>query len=116
MNDIRKKANQNFQEKQAAKKERYENLSDKNDKLSNDLYNSAKERADHIPFGQPILIGHHSEKADRKNRARIENTFKKSFEASDKSKYYEEKSKSVGTGGILSDDPEAITKLKEKIY
>jgi hypothetical protein len=30
--------------------------------------------ADNIPFGQPILVGHHSERHARKDAERIENT------------------------------------------
>jgi flagellar motility protein MotE (MotC chaperone) len=54
----------------------------------------------------------HSERRDRNFRNRIHNTYGKSFALSDKASYYEGKAASVGSGGISSDDPEAIQKLK----
>jgi DNA repair ATPase RecN len=68
-----------------------------------------------IPFGQPILIGHHSEKRDRNYRARITSNMNKSCELQKKADYYESKAAGVGTGGISSDDPDAVTKLQKKL-
>ena len=34
-------------------------------------FDAAGKRAEGIPFGQPILVGHHSERRDRNYRARI---------------------------------------------
>lgn len=44
---------------------------------SDTLEETARERASHIPFGQPILIGHHSEARDRRARARIAQTMER---------------------------------------
>ena len=104
-----------YEEKQARRKERYQELSIKAVLKSNEAYSKAVKMADVIPFGQPILLGHHSEKRDRKYRARITSTFEKSFEESNKAEYYERKAESVGMGGISSDDPEAIRKLTNKL-
>lgn len=68
-----------------------------------------------IPMGQPILVGHHSERRDRAFRNRLDNNFRKSFELSDKAGYLAGRAATVGTGGIASDDPEAVKKLKEKL-
>lgn len=115
MTELRKKANSNFNEKLEAKKEYYEEMAEKKEKLSNQLFKEAKSMASVIPFGQPILVGHHSEKRDRNYRNKISNKFDKSFDESNKAEYYSEKAQSIGTGGIQSDDPEAIIKLKNKI-
>ncbi len=115
MSDLRTKGNQNFKEKQDAKIERALELSKKNAKLSDQTYSHAKKMASVIPFGQPILVRHHSEKRDRRYRAKIENNFNKSIEQQKKSEYYADKAQTIGKGGILSDDPEAIIKLKEKL-
>ncbi len=48
-----------------------------------------------IPFGQPILVGHHSEKRDRRYRGRIENHFCVSAELQDKSAYYAARAKAA---------------------
>jgi hypothetical protein len=88
----------------------------KNDQKADELYNSAKQMADFIPFGQPILPGHHSEKRDRNFRKKIHNKFGQSFQAQDKAKYYERKAETIeNSDAIFSDDPQAIEKLKEKL-
>jgi hypothetical protein len=69
-----------------------------------------------IPMGQPILVGHHSEKRDRRFRRRMWDVMGKSVAASDKAEYYEQKAAAIETNrSIFSDDPDAIGKLKEKI-
>ena len=45
------------------------------------LHTDARDMASIIPFGQPILVGHHSEKRDRNYRGRIHKKFERSFEA-----------------------------------
>lgn len=104
-----------YEQKQQARKERYQSLAQSNGVKADLLYESAKKSLEIIPFGQPILVGHHSERSDRNYRNRAHNKMSKSFELQEKSEYYAEKAQSVGTNGISSDDPEAITKLKEKL-
>lgn len=86
-----------YEQKIEAKKERYKGLAEKNKRESDVRYNTAHKMSGAIPFGQPILIGHHSEKADRNYRKRMRSNLDKSIEA-DK-----------------SDDPDAVVKLKEKL-
>ena len=104
-----------YQEKIEAKKERYQELAQSKAAQANALHARAHEMASAIPFGQPILVGHHSEGRDRRYRARIEGTYSKAFEASDTAEYYKQKAATVGTGGISSDDPDAIEKLQAKL-
>lgn len=106
---------QHYADKLAAKQERYESLSANAQTKGHALHSKAHQMAEAIPFGQPILIGHHSEKRDRRYRDRIHSTFGKAFEELSKAEYYEKKAATVGTGGISSDDPDAITKLKQKL-
>ncbi len=80
------------------------------------LHKKADQMSEHIPFGQPILKGHHSEKADRRYRRRIRDTYSKAVEASDKASYYADKAKTIeNNDAIFSDDPDAIEKLEERI-
>lgn len=62
---------------------------------SEQTYKRAKDMASVIPFGQPILIGHHSEKRDRNYRDKIHNTFDKSFKLQEKAAYYEQKAENA---------------------
>ena len=104
-----------YEAKQEAKKERYKELAEKNRQESERRFDTASEIGRAIPFGQPILVGHHSERGHRADLKRIDNNMRKSVEASDKGAYYERKAKSVGKGGISSDDPEALSKLRDKL-
>ncbi len=105
-----------FEERRENRKARYEDLAIKNEKESTGRFKTAKGIGDHIPFGQPILVGHHSEGRHRRDLAKIDNNMRKSVEADRKSDYYADKAKNIENDTtIYSDDPEAIVKLKEKI-
>ena len=47
--------------------------------------------SDHIPLGQPILIGHHSEKHARRDAEKIENGMRKAVKMWQTSKYWEDR-------------------------
>jgi Domain of unknown function (DUF3560) len=49
--------------------------------------------ADNIPLGQPILIGHHSERHARKDAERIENGMRKTVKLWHTAKYWEDRAK-----------------------
>ncbi|WP_341509445.1 DUF3560 domain-containing protein [Photobacterium damselae subsp. damselae] len=104
-----------FKARTEAKRERLLERAEKASAESDRYYKESKERASHIPFGQPILVGHHSEARARRDAERIYNDMGKSVMASKKAAHLESRAHSVGTNGIASDDPEAITKLKEKL-
>lgn len=104
-----------YEQKQAERKERYEQLAQKAESDSLATLDRAREMSSWIPPGQPILIGHHSENRDRRFREKIHNTYGKAFKESEKAEYFARKAASVGTGGISSDDPQAIEKIKAEI-
>jgi hypothetical protein len=47
--------------------------------------------ADNIPLGQPILVGHHSERHARKDAARIENGMRKAVQMWDTAEYWKQR-------------------------
>lgn len=104
-----------YEAKQAERKARLQAKADQARQQSVVVYGSAREMASGIPFGQPILVGHHSERRDRNHRARITRTFEKSFELQSKAEHFAQKAAAVGHGGISSDDPDAIEKLKVQL-
>lgn len=72
--------------------------------------------SDHIPFGQPILVGHHSEKRHRRDIERMHRYTEKAVEEYQKAKYYERRATSAESNNtISSDDPEACEKLQTKL-
>jgi hypothetical protein len=107
---------QDYEERRRARIDRYKERAERARANSQAMYGQAKSMASAIPFGQPILVGHHSEKADRRFRQRIENRFRKSFEEQGRAEYWEERAKAAERNeAISSQDPHAIEKIKERI-
>ena len=106
----------NFEERRQNRKDRYEELADKNRQQSEEGYEAARDIGNRIPMGQPILVGHHSERGRRADLKRIDNNMQKSVEHSKKARCYEQKAQVVESNRtVYSDDPEAIQKLKCKL-
>ncbi|MBN6744673.1 DUF3560 domain-containing protein, partial [Acidithiobacillus sp. MC2.1] len=104
-----------YEQKIEARKERYLALSEKTRARAKARMEQARRMADAIPFGQPILVGHHSEKRDRKFRERIHQNFGKGFDLLEKAAYYERRAKGVNDYAISADDPDAVKKLRERV-
>ena len=71
---LRKKANPNFNEKQEDKVKRFKQRAEINHAIAeqNSISNLCGEKNTGIPMGQPILVGHHSEKRHRNVLDRID--------------------------------------------
>lgn len=106
----------NYQERKQARINRYKELAEKNQALATAKIERAEKLSECIQFGQPIIVGHHSEKRDRAFRNKITKTFEQGFMAMDKAKYYEQKAISAeNNNSISSDNPDALKLLKEKL-
>jgi uncharacterized protein DUF3560 len=106
-----------YEAKQEARRERLDRAADRAEIRSNADFKRAdlREEVSGIPLGQPILVGHHSEGRHRAAIKRADNAMRKSVEESKKAGQLRARAASVGTGGISSDDPEAVAKLKAKV-
>lgn len=74
--------------------------------------------ADMIPFGQPILVGHHSEGRHHRDVARIESGMSATVEHDRMARRHEEKAAGLDRQlrtSIFDDDPDAIERLREKL-
>lgn len=80
-----------FQERARRKAERLNGYAANAEKRSNGYYRASdmSEGATGIPFGQPILVGHHSEARHRKTIERAWNNMGKSVEESRKAEEYQ---------------------------
>jgi hypothetical protein len=67
-------------ERAEARAERLGERADRTSAAANADYARARQMAEAIPFGQPILVGHHSEGRDRNYRARMGRTYDRAFE------------------------------------
>ena len=115
MSDAEDKPKNSYELKQEKRKERYEKLSEKAAGESQAAFQVADRIASFIPPGQPIPVGHHSERRHRRDLDRIHRKMGEGIEADKKSAYYAHKAAAVGSAGISSDDPAAVAKLKEKL-
>jgi len=104
-----------YEEKQEAKRDRLNAAADRADQASDAAFQSSRDATAGIPFGQPILVGHHSEARHRKALDKQWNQMGKSVALSDKADNLRSRAAGVGTGGISSDDPDALIKLREKL-
>lgn len=104
-----------YEMRQEQRRERFEELAAKAKRESDAVAAESYRMSQAIPMGQPILIGHHSERRDRNYRERMWNKMGKSVELAKKAEYYERRAAAVDNGAISSDDPDAVRKLKEKL-
>lgn len=106
----------NYAERKENRVEAYKNLAEKNLKEAEERWDVVHGIQSAIPLGQPIIVGHHSEKRHRRDLKKIENNAHKALEAEKKAEYYMRKAKAAEKNqAISSDNPEAITELKNKI-
>lgn len=76
----------------------------------------ARRLGDAIPFGQPILVGHHSEKRHRRDIDRIDSGYRKGFAAIKQAEVCERRAEAAEENrAISSDDPAALEKLRAKL-
>ena len=75
--------------------ERFENYSENRAKDAEQARKQVAAIAEHIPFGQPILVGHHSEKHARRDAQRIDDRMRKSIKMWDTSQYWKERAESA---------------------
>lgn len=106
-----------YEEKQEQKRQRLLEKAAAARQKSDEILDDAHER--HKVFlgsgGQPILRGHYSETKHLRTQKQLDSAFSHATKEIEKASYYEEKAKSVGKGGISSDDPDAIEKLEAKL-
>lgn len=107
---------EDYRERKEARVERLEERADKARAQSTAAFQTAHEIGSAIPFGQPILVGHHSERHHRRDLDRIDRNMRKSVEASEKADYYDRRAASAASNhAISSDDPDAVEKLEAKL-
>ncbi|MGH2976536.1 MAG: DUF3560 domain-containing protein, partial [Solirubrobacterales bacterium] len=71
-----------------------------------------------IPFGQPILVGHHSEGKHRRAVERSRRQASKSIEHSDMAQHHRQAAYTIEAqlaASIYDDDPDAIERLRERV-
>ena len=109
-----------WERRQRAKAERYDALAAKTKETAQAAIERVHKLRDTIPFGEPIHIGHYSEQRDRNFRDKLNRKEDKAWAENDKANYYADKAarieKNLDTNAVISsDDPDAVTKLEQKL-
>lgn len=77
------------EERAAERAARFEGYSEKRGTEAERAVSTVQGITQHIPFGQPILVGHHSERRARKDAERIENGMRKAVNLWETSEYWQ---------------------------
>jgi len=95
--------------------ERFEEYSEKRLNDANSAKAGVESITKHIPFGQPILVGHHSEKRARKDAERIENGMRKAVKMWETSQYWEYRAKGAIRHAKYKENPAVRARRIKKI-
>jgi hypothetical protein len=107
-----------YRERRLARAEKLRGWAESNEARSDARYNETVRIGDAIPLGQPILVGHHSERRHRRDIARMQAGMSASVELSRKAEAQSraaDEIESQAAGAIYDDDPDAIDALTAKI-
>lgn len=104
-----------YELKQEARRERLERASARAGREASSQFNRARQVIAGIPPGQPILVGHHSERRHRRDLDKHDRAMRAGCDAQQRAQDLASKAAAVGTGGVSSDDPDAVIKLREQL-
>lgn len=95
--------------------ERFEGYSDKRKADYEQAHKAVKQIADGIPPGQPILVGHHSERRARKDAERIENGMRKAVQMWETSEYWKQRAAGAIRAAKYKERPDVRARRIKKI-
>jgi hypothetical protein len=107
-----------YRERREARAERLREWADKREAKAGAAFDGARAIGDMIPFGQPILIGHHSERRHRRDIDRIDTNMRRGVENARTAESMRSRADNIEAAAghaIYSDDPDAIERLREKL-
>jgi len=105
-----------YEERIYRRRERLEAAAAKARANSDEHFNRSSEAVEHIPLGQPILRGHHSEQRHRRDVERSHRAMDRSVAEAARAAHLEYQASRVGKGGISADDPAAREKLMTRLH
>lgn len=107
-----------YRDRRQARADRLNGWADKRAERAEAAAETAHDMASVIPFGQPVLAGHHSQGRDQRYRARIAGTMDKAVEHADKAKEMASRAGNIEAQlacSIYDDDPNACEALTARI-
>lgn len=104
-----------YEDRKQARIERLEAAAERAAAKAGGLFNQAREQLRHHT-GEPIKIGHHSERRHRRDLERHDSTMRRAFNTQKQAEHLERRAQAAANNtAISSDDPEAVTKLEAKL-
>lgn len=107
-----------YRDRREAKADRLREWAAKRETKATADLDRAREMADAIPFGQPVLAGHYSQGRDMRYRERILSSMSRGVENARKADEFQRRAASIDAAAersIYSDDPDAVARLRERI-
>ncbi|MEV6738673.1 ParB/RepB/Spo0J family partition protein [Streptomyces sp. NPDC051104] len=119
--EINERVRRSFEEAEADREERAENRADRfGDRASRAVASSdarhaaARSIMRGIPFGQPILVGHHSQRRAERDAERIDTNMRKSIEDRDRAAYWSDRARAAENYERFRKDPyRTLRRLKK---
>lgn len=102
-------------ERQEERAERFEEYSEKRAAESAKVLNAVDKLASAIPFGQPILVGHHSERRARRDAKRIDNGMRQAVKLFETSGYWEQRAEASIRHAAYKERPDVRWRRIKKI-
>lgn len=105
-------------ERLEAKLEKRQEWAGKAEARAEQRFNTAQRIGDMIPFGQPILVGHHSERHHRRDLDRIDSNMRAGVAEAKLAEHHDQKAAGLAAQldrSIFSDDDNAIEALGARI-
>lgn len=107
-----------YRERREAKAERLREWAEKRATKAQQASADARRAVDGIPFGQPILMGHHSQRHHERALERQDNKLRQAYEHDQKSRSMASRAANIqaqADHAIYSDDDDATERLAERI-
>lgn len=107
-----------YRERRLRRAERLREWAEKRAAKADGKFRRAHDLIKDIPLGQPILVGHHSERRHRRTLEKSDNAMRAAVESQHKAESMASRASNIedaADNAIYSDDPDAIERLTEKI-
>lgn len=107
-----------YRERRERKAERLREWAEKREARAAQAMAGEQGILDLIPPGQPVLVGHHSERRHRRDLERADSKRRQAIESADKAARFRERAGNIERAAevaIYSDDADAVERLREKL-
>ncbi|MGW4503685.1 DUF3560 domain-containing protein [Streptomyces sp. NPDC004436] len=108
-------AEQDREERAADRADRFAGYADNAASNSQAAWKSAHAISERFEFGQPILVGHHSEGRARRDRARMDTSMRKSISEGDRAQHWADRQKAAASYEQLRKNPGTTLRRLDKL-